>query len=152
MVPRQRPSRIFGRIGLVDHIIVQAGPLAAPGEWLSEAPHLVRAILDDRVRIRGLPRHKGVISAVRAIEEAPLERRKKLWWIVRRGLGLYDPDTLRDEAIRVGLLSTATSHPPPMDPRLNDADQLSLFDFLNDDHNLHGSTRLAPSERNTSRR
>ena len=57
--PRQRTVENFGRIGLVDHIIVQAGPLAAPGEWLSEAPHLVRAILDDRVRIRGLPRHKG---------------------------------------------------------------------------------------------
>ena len=58
-VPASETVENFGRIGLVDHIIVQAGPLAAPGEWLSEAPHLVRAILDDRVRIRGLPRHKG---------------------------------------------------------------------------------------------
>ena len=55
------------------HIIVQNGPLVAPGEWLSEAPHLIRAVLDHPVRIRGIPRHQGIIAAVRAIDNATQE-------------------------------------------------------------------------------
>ena len=88
-----------------ERVIVLSGPLAPPGDWLSAAPHLVRAVLDDRVRIRGVSPRKGIIAAVRAIDEAPLQRRRKLWWTIRRGLGLYDPETLRGEAIRVGLLT-----------------------------------------------
>lgn len=110
-----------------ERVIVRDGPLAAPGEWLSEAPHLIRAVLDDRVRIRGISRRKGIIAAVRAIDEAPLQRRRTLWWTIRRGLGLYDPETLRGEAIRVGLLTTVTEQSLSAEPELEDAIQLPLF-------------------------
>ena len=110
-----------------ERVIVRDGPLAAPGEWLSEAPHLVRVVLDDRVHIRGVPRHKGILAAVRAIDEAPLQRRRKLWSTIRRGLGLYDPETLRGEAIRVGLLTTVTVGSWSAEPELEDATQLPLF-------------------------
>ena len=119
---------------LVDErVIVRHGPLAAPGEWLSEAPHLIRAVLDDRVRIQGIPRHKGIIAAVRAIDEAPLQRRRKLWRTIRRGLGLYHPATLRDEALRVGLLTTVTVRPVLPEPELGEAIQLPLFAAARDD-------------------
>ena len=113
--------------------MVRSGPLAPPGDWLSEAPHLVRAVLDDRVRIAGVPRHKGIIAAVRAIDEAPLPRRRKLWWTIRRGLGLYDPEMLRSEAIRVGLLTTVHDSSPLAQPELEDAAQLSLFAPVRDE-------------------
>ena len=112
---------------MTERVVVWNGPLAAPGDWLSEAPHLVRAVLDDRVRIQGIPRHKGIIAAVRAIDDAPLGRRQKLWWTVRRGLGLYDPETLRAEALRVGLLTTDHELPVLEQPELDDAVQLPLF-------------------------
>ena len=110
-----------------EHVIVRSGALAPPGDWLSEAPHLVRAVLDDRVRIAEVPRHKGIIAAVRALDAAPLQRRCKLWWTIRRGLGLYDPETLRSEAIRVGLLATVQDRPAIAQPELEDAIQLTLF-------------------------
>ena len=110
-----------------ERVIVLSGPLAPPGDWLSAAPHLVRAVLDDRVCIRGISRRKGIIAAVRAIDEAPLQRRRKLWWTIRRGLGLYDPETLRGEAIRVGLLTTVTGQSLSAEPELEDAIQLPLF-------------------------
>ena len=113
--------------------MVRSGPLAAPGDWLSEAPHLVRAVLDDRVRITGVPRHKGIIAAVRGIEDAPLPRRRKLWWTIRRGLGLYDPEVLRSEAIKVGLLATVRDQPPLEQPELEDAVQLALFAPVRDE-------------------
>jgi hypothetical protein len=116
-----------------DHAIVSSGSLAAPGDWLSEAPHLVGAVLDDRVRITGIPRHKGIIAAVRAIDEAPLARRRKLWRTIRRGLGLYDPETLRDEALRVGLLTTVQRQPAMAEPELDDAVQLTLFAAARDE-------------------
>lgn len=116
-----------------DRVIVQGGPLAPPGDWMSEAPHLVRAVLDDRVRIAGVPRHKGIIAAVRALDEAPLPRRRKLWWTIRRGLGLYDPEMLRSEAIRVGLLATVHDRPPLEQPELEDAIQLALFAAVRDE-------------------
>ena len=109
------------------HAVVSSGSLAAPGDWLSEAPHLVGAVLDDRVRITGIPRHKGVIAAVRAIDEASLQRRRKLWRTIRQGLGLYDPETLRDEAIRVGLLTTVPRRSALAEPELEGAVQLTLF-------------------------
>lgn len=84
-------------------------------------------MLDDRVRIRGISRRKGIIAAVRAIDEAPLQRRRKLWWTIRRGLGLYDPETLRGEAVRVGLLTTVTAQSLSTEPELEDAVQLPLF-------------------------
>lgn len=116
-----------------DHAIVSSGSLAAPGDWLSEAPHLVGAVLDDRVRIPGIPRHKGIIAAVRAIDEAPLARRRKLWWTIRQGLGLYDPETLRDEAFRVGLLTKAPRRPARAEPELEGAVQLRLFAAARDE-------------------
>ena len=124
--------------GMDDRVIVQGGALAPPGDWLSEAPHLVRAVLDDRVRIRGVPRHRGVIAAVRGIDEAPLQRRRKLWWTIRRGLGLYDPEVLRNEAIGVGLLAAVHDRPPPAQPELEDAAQLSLFAAARDEMSSSG--------------
>lgn len=119
--------------GVGEHVIVRSGSLAPPGDWLSEAPHLVRAVLDDRVSIRGVPRHKGIIAAVRALDDAPLQRRQKLWWTIRRGLGLYDPETLRSEAIRVGLLTTVHDRPAVAQPELEDAIQLTLFAPVRDE-------------------
>lgn len=116
-----------------DRVVVRSGPLAPPGDWLSEAPHLVGAVLDDRVRIRGVPHHKGVIAAVRALDDAPLQRRRKLWRTIRRGLGLYDPETLRSEAIRVGLLATVHDGPVIAQPELEDAVQLPLFAATRDE-------------------
>ena len=116
-----------------ERVTVQGGSLAPPGDWLSEAPHLVRAVLDDRVRIAGVPRHKGIIAAVRALDEAPLPRRRKLWSTIRRGLGLYDPEMLRNEAIRVGLLATVHDPPALAQPELEDAVQLSLFAAARDE-------------------
>lgn len=116
-----------------ERVVVQQGPLAAPGEWLSEAPHLIRAVLDDRVRITGIPRHRGIIAAVRAIDEAPLQRRRKLWRTIRQGLGLYDPETLRNEAIKVGLLATVHGQAAIAQPELGEAIQLMLFAAARDD-------------------
>lgn len=90
-------------------------------------------MLDHRVRIRGIPRHKGVIAAVRALDDAPLQRRRELWWTIRRGLGLYDPEVLRNEAIGVGLLATVHSQPVLAQPELEDAAQLSLFAAARDE-------------------
>ena len=126
-------SRFGQNTGVDERVMVQGGLLAPPGDWLSEAPHLVRAVLDDRVRIREVPRHKGVIAAVRAIDKAPLQRRRKLWWTIRRGLGLYDPDVLRDEAIRVGLLATVHDRPVIAQPELEEAAQLLLFAAARDE-------------------
>ena len=129
----------------MDHIIVQNGPLVAPGEWLSEAPHLIRAVLDHRVRIRGIPRHQGIIAAVRAIDNAPLQRRKKLWWTIRGGLGLYDPETLRNEAIKVGLLTTFHERPACTQPELENASQLTLFATVGDERTTNNpAVRLTP--------
>ena len=130
---------------LVAHIIVQNGPLVAPAEWLSEAPHLIRAVLDHRVRIRGIPRHQGIIAAVRAIDNAPLQRRKKLWWTIRGGLGLYDPETLRNEAIKVGLLTTFHEQPACTQPELENASQLTLFATVGDERTTNNpAVRLTP--------
>ena len=119
--------RVGQNVSVEERVIVRDGPLAAPGEWLSKAPHLIRAVLDDRVHIRGISRHKGIIAAVRAIDEAPLQRRRKLWWTIRGGLGLYDPETLRGEAIRVGLLTTVAGRSLSAEPELEGATQLPLF-------------------------
>ena len=81
----------------------------------------------------GVPRHKGIIAAVRGIEDAPLPRRRKLWWTIRRGLGLYDPEVLRSEAIKVGLLATVRDQPPLEQPELEDAVQLALFAPVRDE-------------------
>jgi len=116
-----------------ERVIVRSGPLASPGDWLSEAPHLIRAVLDDRVHVAGVPRHKGIVAAIRAIDDAPLRRRRKLWWTIRRGLGLYDPEMLRNEAIRVGLLATVHGRPALAQPELEDAAQLSLFAAARDE-------------------
>ena len=130
---------------LVAHIIVQNGPLVAPGEWLSDAPHLIRAVLDHRVRIRGIPRHQGIIAAVRAIDNAPLQRRKKLWRTIRGGLGLYDPETLRNEAIKVGLLTTFHERPACTQPELENASQLTLFATVGDERTTNNpAVRLTP--------
>ncbi len=119
-----------------ERVIVQSGPLAPPGDWLSEAPHLIRAVLDDRVRITGIPRHRGIIAAVRAIDDAPLQRRRKLWWTIRRGLGLYDPAMLRSEAIGVGLLAIVHDRPVLAQPEIEDAVQLTLFAATRDERTM----------------
>lgn len=107
--------------------MVGSGPLAPPGDWVSEAPHLVRAVLDDRARVPGIPRHKGIVAVVRAIDDAPLPLRRALWRTVRRGFGLYDSEVLREEALRVGLLATVRDQAVLGQPELEDATQLALF-------------------------
>ena len=91
------------------------------------------------------PRHQDIIAAVRAIDNAPLQRRKKLWWTIRGGLGLYDPETLRNEAIKVGLLTTFHEQPACTQPELENASQLTLFATVGDERTTNNpAVRLTP--------
>ena len=110
-----------------------SGPLAPPGDWVSAAPHLVRAVLDDRARMPGIPRHKGIVAVVRAIDGAPAPLRRGLWRTIRRGFGLYDPEVLREEALRVGLLAAVPEQAVLGQPELEDATQIALFSAVPDE-------------------
>ena len=130
---RRRPAG-FGQNTVVDvRVTVGSGPLAPPGDWVSAAPHLVRAVLDDRARMPGIPRHKGIVAIVRAIDDAPAPLRRGLWRTIRRGFGLYDPEVLREEALGVGLLAAVPEQAVLGQPELEDATQLALFAAVPDE-------------------
>jgi len=47
-----------------------------------------------------------LIAAAQAVQDARLKEREKLWTAIRGGFDRYDPATLRDEAVKVGLIAT----------------------------------------------
>ena len=95
----------------VEYTTVRAGRLATPADWISNAPHLIRAVLNNPARCPGIPRNQGLIAAAQAVQDARLKEREKLWTAIRGGFNRYDPATLRDEAVKVGLITTFGQRP-----------------------------------------
>ena len=111
-----------------ERIVVNEGDLAAPGIWISEAPHLTRALLHPRVRLPGV-RSGQLTSVIRVLTAASWRVRVETWARIRHGLEGYDSATLRAEALRVGLLKTVEGDMPFAGEDLDRATQLT-FDEL----------------------